>query len=227
MTDLPIINYFLTASPVVEVVIAILILASIASWTIIFQRAIVMGRARRATRRFEKRFQSATSLQALFDEMAPKADSQEGVAAIYYAGYNEYMHLLENPNLSDEAIWQGVERAMRSAYSYEEEDLETHLSFLGTIGSTSPYIGLFGTVWGIMMAFHALGAAQQVTISMVAPGISEALIATAMGLFAAIPAVVFYNRYVNRSNRLLNRFDAFQDDVMSAMQRVSHTKNGA
>jgi len=223
MPDQAIVSYFVSSSPVVQAVIVILLLASIASWTVIFQRGFALGRARRVSRRFEKKFWSDKGLPALFVEVEKKGDRNEGMPAIFRAGFAEYLKLKKRPDITPAAALEGTQRAMRIAASYEEDELENGMSLLATVGSTSPYIGLFGTVWGIMMSFHALGSAQQVTIAMVAPGISEALIATAMGLFAAIPAVIFYNRYVNKSDRILNRYDAFQEEFTGVL---NHAEGG-
>jgi biopolymer transport protein TolQ len=143
---------------------------------------------------------------------------------IFQAGFREFSRLRKQPGISPDAVMEGSQRAMRIAYSHEMDRLEQHLSFLATVGSTSPYVGLFGTVWGIMTSFHALGGASQasMTISMVAPGISEALLATAMGLFAAIPAVIAYNRYANQVERLLNFYATFQDEFSSILYRQLH-----
>jgi biopolymer transport protein TolQ len=141
---------------------------------------------------------------------------------IFEAGFKEFARLRKQSGISSDAVMEGAQRAMRVAMSREVDFLETHLSFLATVGSTSPYIGLFGTVWGIMNSFRALGGVQQATISMVAPGIAEALIATAMGLFAAIPAVIAYNRFANDAERLLNRYDTFMEEFSSILHRHAH-----
>jgi biopolymer transport protein TolQ len=215
-----ILSYFFSSSIIVQIVILILLLASLASWTIIFQRTFYIGRARRGVKRFEKTFWKAKDLNAFYKTIEKKGDKNEGLAAIFHAGYHEFLLLRKRYPNDTKAAFDGVQRIMRAAVAFEEDELESHLAFLGTVGSTSPYIGLFGTVWGIMMAFHALGTAQQVTIAMVAPGISEALVATAVGLFAAIPAVIFYNRFVNRTDRILNRYDAFQEEFISLLHRT-------
>jgi len=148
-----------------------------------------------------------------------------GMSNIFVAGYREYNRLSSSGNVSRGDLVDGVQRAMRVALTREIEVLESGLSFLATVGSTSPYIGLFGTVWGIMNSFRSLGALQQVTIATVAPGISEALIATAMGLFAAIPAVIAYNRFSNSSERLISRYDVFQEEFLSIVNRQTMTPN--
>jgi len=218
MLDQSLWAYVLTANPIVQIVIAILLLASIWSWTIVFQQGFSLLRARAAVKRFEKKFATEQDISKLFAQYEKKGDRNKGLAFIFYSGIKEYMRLLPGINAWSERVSASVQRAMRVAAITEEESLESNISVLATIGSTSPYIGLFGTVWGIMMAFHALGGASQVTIAMVAPGISEALIATAVGLFAAIPAVIFYNCYVNQTDKLLMRYDAFQEELINRLQ---------
>ncbi|MBU1927209.1 MAG: protein TolQ, partial [Gammaproteobacteria bacterium] len=167
---------------------------------------------------FETRFNSAGNLTDLYNEFAGKEDL-EGMETIFVAGYRELIRLRQHSEAQAAEVMNGVERAMRLAISRIEESLENHLSFLATVGSTSPYIGLFGTVWGIMTAFQSLGHVEQATIAMVAPGISEALVATAMGLFAAIPAVIAYNRYANSVDRVLGRYEAFREEFLSLLFR--------
>jgi len=220
MHDQMIVSYFFSSSIVVQAVIVILLLASLISWTIIFQRGFYTGRAKRAAKRFEKKFWKTEDLNAIYAQVEKKGDKNEGLANIFRVGYREFLQLKKRYPDNEEAVIDGVQRIMRAVVAFEEDELEANLSFLGTVGSTSPYIGLFGTVWGIMMAFHALGKAQQVTIAMVAPGISEALVATAVGLFAAIPAVIFYNHYISRTDRILNRYDAFQEEFISLLRRT-------
>lgn len=195
--------YWFSLSPVVQGVLLILLIASILSWTLIFQRGFALGRSTRLARSFEKKFWKEKDLGGFYQKVSEKK-SREGLAAIFVAGYEAFIN---------DGWGERVIRAMRVAASYEEENLDEGLSFLATVGSVSPYIGLFGTVWGIMTAFHALGDASQVTIAMIAPGISEALVATALGLFAAIPAVIFYNRFSTKADRLFNKFDAFQEEL--------------
>lgn len=217
----PFAHYLVSSSPVVQIILLILIIASIISWTIIFQRWFGLGRARRSVRRFEKwmlKHQSLDELLALVEKKKKKCD---GLALIFREGYKEWLRLRET-TLSESEKIEHMLRVMRVHSNYEEEDLEANLSFLATIGSVSPYIGLFGTVWGIMMSFHSLGSSQQVTIAMVAPGISEALIATALGLFAAIPAVIFYNRYIAMADSIINRFQIFQEEFVSLISRRHH-----
>ena len=209
------------ASFVVQLVMVLLLVVSVVSWTMIFRRRTALLDATQAANAFEDRFWSGGDLATLFREVT---DGREniGMAGIFQAGFNEFARLRKQPGVEPRAVVEGSQRVMRVVLSRETDDLETHLSFLATVGSTSPYVGLFGTVWGIMNAFRSLGNAQQATLSMVAPGIAEALIATAMGLFAAIPAVIAYNRYSNDVERLINRYDNFLEEFSTILQRQSH-----
>lgn len=211
--------YFFNASPIVKVVMLILVTASILSWTMIFQRGFFLKKARSAIVAFEDLFWSGTDLGNLYKDLNESNQQPGGLKSIFQAGFREFIRLRKQPGVSAAMIMEGTQRAMRIARSREMDKLEQHLSFLATVGSTSPYVGLFGTVWGIMTSFHALGTVQQATIAMVAPGISEALIATAMGLFAAIPAVIAYNRFANETERLLNQYDTFQEEFSNILYR--------
>lgn len=222
----PFSHYLASTSPVVQLVLLILVIASVISWTIIFQRWFALGKAKRANRRFEKQFLKQKNLDEVLALIDKKPKKTEGLALIFREGYKEWQHSGESDATKTQRL-EAVERMMRVYASYEEEELEANLPFLATIGSVSPYIGLFGTVWGIMMSFHSLGGAEQVTISMVAPGISEALIATALGLFAAIPAVIFYNRYAAIVDSIIHRFEIFQDEFISLLGRGSRTAEGS
>jgi len=212
VVDQSMLSYVTGAGPVVKVVMLALLLASVVSWTFIFQRWFYLKRVRGIARQFTERFWSGGDLNALYNELSHRQRDIAGLEYIFHAAFSEFVRLRKQPDIKPKAVMEGVQRAMRIAQSHEIDHLEQHLSFLATVGSTSPYVGLFGTVWGIMTSFHALGNVQQATISMVAPGISEALIATAMGLFAAIPAVIAYNRYVNQTERLTNQYETFQDE---------------
>lgn len=214
--------YFADAGAVVKIVMLLLLAASVASWTIIFQRWICIKRARQVATEFEEAFWSGIDLTKLYSELNSEEYEPEGIECIFEAGFKEFARIRKQPTVDPSVVMEGVQRAMRIAYSREIDKLENHLSFLATVGSTSPYVGLFGTVWGIMTSFHALGNASQATIAMVAPGISEALIATAMGLFAAIPAVIAYNRYANEVERLSNHYATFQDELTSILHRQAH-----
>jgi biopolymer transport protein TolQ len=211
------------ASPLVILVLAVLALVSLISWVMIFQRWIFLRRATAEADEFEDHFWSGIDLRELHREL----DSEEvltGIETIFVAGFKEYSRLSEQSGADAESIMQGVQRSMRVALNREEEKLETHLAFLATVGSTSPYIGLFGTVWGIMNTFRSLANMTQATLATVAPGISEALIATAMGLFAAIPAVIGYNRFSARVEILLKRYDTFTEEFTTILYRAAHAK---
>ena len=210
------------ASLVVQLVMLLLLLVSVVSWTMIFRRWTALRVARENANEFEDRFWSGGELTGLYQAVADRSRPSSGLASIFEAGFSEFARLRKQSAVEPMAVLEGAQRAMRVALSREIDSLETHLSFLATVGSTSPYIGLFGTVWGIMNAFRGLGNAQQATLAMVAPGIAEALIATAMGLFAAIPAVIAYNRYSNDVERLINRYDAFLEEFSTILQRQAH-----
>lgn len=218
-SDLSFVNLILEASPLVQAVMLTLLLASIVSWTMIFDRARVTKKAKREADDFENRFWSGGDLGELYRATDQNRDKLRGTAAIFHAGFREFARLRETAGADPMSLVEGSRRAMKVAANRELDNLENHLSFLATVGSTSPYIGLFGTVWGIMNSFHALGNVKQATLSLVAPGIAEALIATAMGLFAAIPAVVAYNKYANTVQRLENRYDDFVEEFSNVLQR--------
>jgi biopolymer transport protein TolQ len=201
---------------------AILMLASILSWVMIFQRFFFLGSAKRALRKFEDKFWSGVDLGQLFKDVSENPTSSGGAEEIFRAGIKEYTRLTAQNNYDPEAVMEGVERSMRVALAREEEKLDAHLPFLASVGSTSPYIGLFGTVWGIMNSFRGLANMQQATLSSVAPGISEALVATAMGLFAAIPAVLAYNRFSASAANLLNNYETFAEEFSSILHRRVH-----
>lgn len=216
--------YFLNAGLVVKLVMGILLAASIVSWTFIFQRAMSLKKAKKDMLQFEERFWSSGDLTVLYNQVDKFDKEKTGLNGIFYSGFKEFLRLKRQHQPDKTAIMDGVQRAMRIAYSREQEALENHLPFLASVGSTSPYIGLFGTVWGIMTSFQALSSStQQATIAMVAPGISEALIATAMGLFAAIPAVLAYNRYSSQVETLMNHYETFQEEFSNILHRETHT----
>ena len=223
-SELSFVSLILHASVVVQLVMAMLVLASVLSWTIIFDRSRVLKKARREAEDFENRFWSGGDLGDLYRAVDRDRETLRGAGAIFHAGFREFVRLRENSSMDPLALVEGSRRAMRVALSREIDTLELHLSFLATVGSTSPYVGLFGTVWGIMNAFTALGNVKQATLNLVAPGIAEALIATAMGLFAAIPAVVAYNKYANSVQRLENRYDDFVEEFSNILQRQAHTR---
>jgi biopolymer transport protein TolQ len=218
-SDLSLFALILDASLVVQLVLLALVAASVISWTMILDRARVLGRARKLANRFEERFWSGGDLGALYKELSQDEKGSQGLAVIFRAGFKEFVRLRKVEDNDTQVVLQGAERSMRVALSREMDRLETNLAFLATVGSTSPYVGLFGTVWGIMQSFQALGNVEQATLALVAPGISEALIATAVGLFAAIPAVVAYNRYSNQVERLNNRYEEFIEEFATLLQR--------
>ena len=222
-TDLSIIHLFLGASPIVQLVMLALLVVSLLSWFVIFHRGKVLRWARRDADAFEQRFWSGTELGSLFKEVSRDDYAASGMERIFEAGFREFARLRRKEGGAGQATIEGAQRAMRVALMREHDHLEHHLSFLATVGSTSPYVGLFGTVWGIMNSFRALGNVQQATIAMVAPGIAEALVATAMGLFAAIPAVIAYNRFANDAERLGNRYENFLEEFAAVLQRQAGT----
>ncbi|WP_409285648.1 protein TolQ [Pseudomonas protegens] len=207
------------ASLLVKAVMLTLLLASLLSWYLIIQRGAVLRGCERRCNAFIQRFRAAPELLPLYREVAPQTDGEGGVEPIFVAGYQEFSHLRGQPG-GAEGVLEGVERALYVAISEQETRLEQGLQFLATVGSVSPYIGLFGTVWGIMNSFLGLSQVQQATLSTVAPGIAEALIATAIGLFAAIPAVIAYNRFSARSQTLLTRYYAFGNELQVRLHRT-------
>jgi biopolymer transport protein TolQ len=210
------------ASFTVQFVMVILLLASIFSWHMIVNRYLYFRNANDEMYRFEERFWSGIDLSQLYREGNEKASDGSailGMESIFRAGFKEFSRLAQQPEMDSEAVIEGSRRAMRVAVMREEERLERHLAFLASVGSTSPYIGLFGTVWGIMHSFRGLANSTQATLATVAPGISEALVATAMGLFAAIPAVLAYNRFASRVEVLSNRYDTFMDEFSGILYR--------
>ncbi len=212
-------NLILQASPLVQIVMLILLSMSIASWAIIVQRTKILKAARFVSEQFEERFWSGIDLNRLYQECSNRRDELSGLEQIFYSGFKEFARLHNSALKNQEMIMDGTYRAMRVSLSREIDELETHLPVLATIGSISPYIGLFGTVWGIMHAFIALSAVKNASLAMVAPPIAEALIATAMGLFAAIPAVVAYNRFSTKVERLDNEYVNFMDEFSTILNR--------
>lgn len=210
----------------VQTVMLILLLASVISWAMIVQRVLYFRQAREQMLAFEDEFWSGVDLSQLYKRQTDPL-MMGGSEVIFRAGFKEYSRLIQQSGADAEAVMDGCSRAMRVALSREEEKLDKHLPFLATVGSTSPYIGLFGTVWGIMNSFRSLANVQQATIATVAPGISEALIATAMGLFAAIPAVIAYNRFAARSDSLLKEYQNFTEEFSSILHRQAHAKRRA
>jgi biopolymer transport protein TolQ len=204
----------------VQFIMLLLLVASVVSWTFIFQRGSALRKATSEMKEFEDSFWSGADLNELYKDLAQK-DNLTGCSLIFCSGFKEYVRLRKVSFTSPESISDGTYRAMRVAMSREVDDLEQRLPFLATVGSISPYIGLLGTVWGIMTAFIALGQVKQATLQMVAPGIAEALIATAIGLFAAIPAVIAYNRFSNKVEKIENTYGNFMDEFSAILHRQS------
>ena len=202
----------------------LLVLASVASWIMIFNRWRVLRVAIHELDTFEDYFWSGIDLREFYGELADD-EQLSGIENMFVSGFREFDRLSEQANAEPDSVMQGVQRAMRVALTREEDRLETHLAFLATVGSTSPYVGLFGTVIGIMNSFRSLANMSQATLASVAPGISEALIATAIGLFAAIPAVIAYNRYSAKVDVLVKRYEAFNDELVSILFRAAHTQS--
>jgi biopolymer transport protein TolQ len=220
--ELHILDLIMQASWLVKGVMLLLLLASVASWVIIFRKRQVLNQAEKEADTFEEKFWSGTDLNAMHDAITGAHRKTDGMERIFESGFSEFLRMRDQGRMGPNAMVEGAQRSMRIALTRETEELEFRLNFLATVGSTSPYIGLFGTVWGIMTSFHQLANVNQATIAMVAPGISEALIATAMGLFAAIPAVIAFNRFSNQVERLEVRYDNFKEEFSSILQRQAH-----
>ena len=209
------------ASFLVQMVMLILLSASVLSWIVIVLKYKVLKKAKEEAIRFEDQFWSGINLSDLYQQVKRKTTERRGIAKIFEAGFAEFVRTHKNKT-NPEMMLAGVQRSMKVAVAREEDYLDSHLALLATIGSISPYIGLFGTVWGIMRSFIALGAVEHASLAMVAPGIAEALIATAMGLFAAIPAVIAYNRYAERVDRLSSTYENFAEEFATILQRQSN-----
>ncbi len=217
--DLSIVSLLVHASWVVQAVVALLIGISIASWAAIFRKVVALKRAQLLNDEFDRDFWSGTSLNDLFAGAAQNAKHSGAMERIFASGMREYQKLRERHITDPGTLLDGARRAMRASNQREMDAIEVNLSFLATVGSVSPYIGLFGTVWGIMHAFTGLAALEQVTLATVAPGIAEALVATAIALFAAIPAVVAYNRFAHDIDRIANRLETFIEEFSNILQR--------
>ena len=217
--DLSIVQLMLNASWVVQAVVALLVVVSVVSWAAIFRKVFALRRVRSYNEDFEREFWSGTNLNDLYASAAQNAKHGGPMERIFASGMREYQKLRERRITDSGALLDGARRAMRASFQRELDALETNLSFLGSVGSVSPYVGLFGTVWGIMHAFTGLAALAQVTLATVAPGIAEALVATAIGLFAAIPAVVFYNRFSHDIDRVANAMETFMEEFSNILQR--------
>lgn len=215
--DLSVVNLFFNAGFVVKCVLIFLITASIFSWAFIFQCWQTYRETEKRVNVFENYFWSGINIDQFYQQGTTQLHEYDGITRIFISGFKEYKRLLSR-EASDSSVLEGLQQAMRAAHNREIQRLERYLPFLASVGSISPYVGLFGTVWGIMSAFSALAQVQQATIQMVAPGISEALIATAIGLFAAIPAVIAYNRFSHRVENLLIRYESFQEEFTNKMR---------
>jgi len=223
-TDMSIMSLVLDASLAVQIVLLILLAASFGSWSIIFTKRRLIRRTKAASDAFEANFWSGGDLNTLYRSASRQEGGSSGMASIFESGFREFNRISQQGGVEPDKLVEECRRAMRVSQMREVDRLEESLATLATIGSTSPYVGLFGTVWGIMNSFRALGNVQSATLAMVAPGIAEALIATAMGLFAAIPAVIAYNRYADKVVRLEIRYDGFMEEFSSILQRHSRTK---
>lgn len=226
-TDMSLLSLVMGASFPVQVVLVILLAASFVSWSIIFTKRRLIRRTKAASDDFEASFWSGGDLNTLYQSATRESGSTVGMASIFESGFREFNRVSQQGDVKRDKIVDECRRAMRVALMREVDRLEQNLATLATIGSTSPYVGLFGTVWGIMNSFRALGNVQSATLAMVAPGIAEALVATAMGLFAAIPAVIAYNSYADKVARLEIRYDGFMEEFSSILQRHSHSQKGA
>ena len=220
--DMSLVALFANASLVVKLVMLLLLIASVYAWTVILYKWRVLRRAKDEADAFEHRFWSGIDLVELYRQVSKRSDQSSGMERLFEAGFREFARIRRQGVAEAQAMVDSAHRGMRVSLSREVDRLESSLSYLATVGSTSPYVGLFGTVWGIMNSFRALGGVQHATLQHVAPGIAEALIATAMGLFAAIPAVIAYNRYANDVERLEGRYDNFMEEFIAVLQRQAH-----
>ncbi|MBE5317222.1 MAG: protein TolQ [Xanthomonadales bacterium] len=220
--NINVLDLILHASLPVQLVMLLLVLGSISSWVIILMKKRVLDRAFKGADAFEERFWSGTDMSALMRELGNQDERASGLSAIFEAGFREFARLRQKKGMDNRTQLEGAQRAMRTALSREMDSLEHNLEYLANVGSISPYVGLFGTVWGIMISFIGLADVKEATIATVAPGIAEALIATAMGLFAAIPAVWAYNRYATRVERIHTRYETFAEEFSTILQRHAH-----
>jgi biopolymer transport protein TolQ len=219
--DMSLLTLIAGASLPVQAVMAILLITSLFSWWYIFIKVAIIKRAETESAEFENKFWSGGDLNKLYESVTAGRRKPQGMASIFEAGFKEFIRHKQQPGMGVSDVMEGSRRAMRAAYNRELDDLDAHLPFLASVGSVSPYIGLFGTVWGIMNAFRGLSNVAQATLSQVAPGIAEALVATAIGLFAAIPAVIAYNRFASNVDRLSVRYESFMEEFTNILQRKS------
>jgi len=217
--DLSFFSLITGASLPVQVVMALLLITSLVSWWYIFLKVFMVSRANSDADEFEHSFWTGGDLNRLYESVSAGRRNAQGMASIFEAGFKEYVKLKRQGGMEVSVVMEGARRAMRAAYNREMDELDSHLPFLASVGSVSPYVGLFGTVWGIMNAFRGLANVAQATLAHVAPGIAEALVATAMGLFAAIPAVIAYNRFTAGVDRLAVRYESFVEEFMNILQR--------
>lgn len=222
--DLSILTLIWNASVIVQIVIALLLVVSFMSWYFIFHKLFTIRQARSKTEQFERDFWSGSDLNALYQSAVNHRHSTGSLERIFEAGFREFAKLRTQRAADPSVLVDGARRAMRATYQREMDRLEAHLAFLASVGSVSPYVGLLGTVWGIMHSFRGLANVQQATLAAVAPGIAEALVATAIGLFAAIPAVVAYNRFSHDVDRLAVRFESFMEEFLNILQRQAHNR---
>lgn len=225
MNDMDLFELLLDASPVVQAVMLLLAIMSLAVWAVAFAKSHQIRKMTKAAKKFEKTFWDTQELSLLYQDVETSRSQASGIALIFADGFKEFARLKQQGVQESADLISGSQRTMKIAFTQQADKLENHLSFLATVGSSAPYIGLFGTVWGVMHAFQALGDVQHATLAAVAPGISEALLATAIGLFAAIPAVIAYNRLSNKVDRLLNEYENFSEGFLSILQRQSHAQN--
>ncbi len=219
--DMSLFSLILGASLPVQAVMLILLITSLFSWWYIFIKVATIKRAEKESVEFESAFWSGGELNKLYDGISSGRRKPQGMASIFEAGFKEFVRHKQQGRMEVSDVMEGSRRAMRAAYNRELDDLDAHLPFLASVGSVSPYIGLFGTVWGIMNSFRGLSNVAQATLSQVAPGIAEALVATAIGLFAAIPAVIAYNRFASSVDRLSVRYESFMEEFTNILQRKS------
>lgn len=222
--DVSVTQLILDASLLVQAVMLLLLLASVSSWAMIFRKRHALKKAEKGAVNFEEEFWAGGNLAEIYRRINEEGqgESSAGLERIFRAGFQEFSRMRKQSGAPSASVVEAAHRAMRVAVSREIDGAEQHLPFLATVGSVSPYVGLFGTVWGIMNSFRALAGQQQATLATVAPGIAEALVATALGLFTAIPAVVAYNHYANRAERLANRYETFVEEFTSILERHTH-----
>lgn len=220
-SDMSFFTLIVGASLPVQLVMLILVITSLFSWWYIFIKVATIKRAEKDAEQFEETFWTGGDLNKLYDSVTAGRRKPQGMASIFEAGFKEYIKHKQQARMEVSDVMEGARRAMRAAYNREMDDMDAHLPFLASVGSVSPYIGLFGTVWGIMNAFRGLSNVAQATLTQVAPGIAEALVATAIGLFAAIPAVIAYNRFASSVDRLSVRYESFMEEFTNILQRKS------